>query len=1173
MPNKIYPFLLSLIVLIISYQNYVSGTFLMGFDSWHPEFNFNTAFEKSLSVWQEYMGLGTHGEMSFASDLSRNIVLLFFSYFLPSSFLRYLWTFGMLLLGTLGMFYFLRISVLGRSFNFSGQLSFLGALFYLFNLSTLQLFYTSFDGFMTQFGFLPWLFWSGKNLLDGFSRKSLITFMVISFLSTSQAYTGTLFFAFLIFYFLYLLSESLIYPEVKTRVLNLFKIFVIYFLINFFWLGPVMYAIFTGADNVSSATINLLSSEESFLLNKKYGDILSVLELKNFWFDSTDYNTEFQKFDPLLEVWIKHLDSFFVTIIGYFFIGIFLVGFIYSFFVKKFRIFSVLFLVSIFFLSSGVGPLGFVYDFLRENIPLLKEALRFPFTKFSILGSFVYAVLFALGLSIFFEKFKQLFGSIKRAEIGVLLLSFLILILFLARFSPYFDGQLLNPNTKVFLPAEYFRLFEHFQNKNIEERIVLTPVDTYWAWVYYGFGYRGSGFMLYGIKQPLVSRSFDVWNKTNENVYWELNYAISQNDPEILRNIIIKYQIKHFVLDRNVIIPGPNVNAGVEFNDRLQVLLDKTRLVKEIKTFGLIMTVETNLDTSLVSGFKDLDSVKSFKGISFTDEIFKKRGDYLNVTEREESQNREAVAYPFSYLMTNRFIDPVNYEIENLRETVILKPFTGLKYNNILEENLIYEPQVNGREIRFVPNGFSQISYSTTLPQDAQAVFFDNSNILDLNNTQDKTGLFLANETLGRILRISEERSFNIKDLLQETLVLDTCRGYKPGNFSYEFVGESLKISSSGKNSSLCLFLPLTTGVFEEKEFNKIKINLASSLGKYLGYCLLDEKENKCLKEGNLSDKNNFSFLFLSEKKSSDYTLVLYPNFELIGDENFYQISNFVVSKHQETRRFLVSDLKEEINSSREEVELNLSDVGFSSNFQNYENLCPLNNLGDSNIFVNEGRVLYSNTNRVCLNLLEGTDFLLGNNFGSIVYLKYDLKSDKRVPLCAGSSFSCLTIDKLEKGEGKEVLFVLPAGTSSLRVDLESIISSSSEFRVRELKVVKIDLRGISLINSSNSSKLTNYGKKSFTNSRFFSWLYLINLEDSSLRYISLNQENQPGWVALCGSSFCTFSGELNNYGKVWEVKGYQGTVVLIYLPQLLLFFGLVILVFLILINLFTSRR
>jgi hypothetical protein len=133
MPSKIYPFILSVLVIFICFQNFSSGTTLMGFDSQHPEFNFNIAFQKTLSVWQEYMGLGAQGAMSFASDLSRNLVLYAFSFLLPVNFLRYLWVFLMLGLGTLGMYFFLHLGVFGREKSYSKELSFLGALFYLFS--------------------------------------------------------------------------------------------------------------------------------------------------------------------------------------------------------------------------------------------------------------------------------------------------------------------------------------------------------------------------------------------------------------------------------------------------------------------------------------------------------------------------------------------------------------------------------------------------------------------------------------------------------------------------------------------------------------------------------------------------------------------------------------------------------------------------------------------------------------------------------------------------------------------------------------------------------------------------------------------------------------------------------------------------------------------------------
>ena len=140
-----------------SYSNYKinfkSGTFLTGWDNLHPEFNFFLNIKRSLfAVWQEYQGLGLLGGMGHASDLSRQVFLLILSLIIKTKYLRFLFTLLMLILGPCGV-YFLPQTVLPEQVSQTTRkyVSFLGGLFYLFNLSTVQVFYVPFETFIAHY--------------------------------------------------------------------------------------------------------------------------------------------------------------------------------------------------------------------------------------------------------------------------------------------------------------------------------------------------------------------------------------------------------------------------------------------------------------------------------------------------------------------------------------------------------------------------------------------------------------------------------------------------------------------------------------------------------------------------------------------------------------------------------------------------------------------------------------------------------------------------------------------------------------------------------------------------------------------------------------------------------------------------------------------------------------
>ena len=210
------------------------------------------------------------------------------------------------------------------------------------------------------------------------------------------------------------------------------------------------------------------------------------------------------------------------------------------------------------------------------------------------------------------------------------------------------------------------------------------------------------------------------------------------------------------------------------------------------------------------------------------------------------------------------------------------------------------------------------------------------------------------------------------------------------------------------------------------------------------------------------------------------------------------------------------------------------------------------------------------NKRSYCLNLLEKTGYFKKNQFGYLGVLNYSLDNEKGVSICAGGSKECLTIDKLMPGKNLEKVIVIPKNSQNLRIDLVSIVSSKSVFKVNSLKIAELDLENLSSLKSNQEISKTY--PKNIQNSRKLPWIYLVNKNSLSSddRLISLSQDDQPGWVAFCDSNLCNFIGAYNGYGKVWDISGLQNQIVLVYIPQILLFLGFI---FLLILFIRYSRR
>jgi hypothetical protein len=569
--------ILAVISLVICWINFTPGTWLTGWDSLHPEFNFPLNLERIFNgVWRAEQGLGTVAGHSHMADLPRQLVLYPLSFIFPLSFLRYFYIFICLILGPLGIYYFLEKIIFSKNKEKS-VFAFLGALFYLLNLGTVQNFYTPFEMFTTQYAVLGWLFLSISRYLQKPKKSTLIYFTLVTFLATPQAYAATLWYAFFASFCLYLLFW-LIFKHFKClkQALILLGITLV---INSFWLLPNIYYIWQHSGEVLNAQINRLFSQEAFLHNYEYGNLQNTFLLKNHLFSWTYFNFRTDKFDFLLQPWISHLEQPITLLLGYFFMVIIFLGIIFSF-IKKNKLLWVLiplFLFNFAFLANATPPFSWLLDSLRRST-LIREILRFPFTKFSILLMFVYSVFFAYSLSIIFTFFKR-----KRLALWLLFSTFSLALIFFA--WPIFQGQLISSRLRLKIPDEYNQM-TNWLNQQEQGRVLQLPLHSLWGWEYRDWGFQGAGFVWFGLKQPILVRDFDRWSLANEKAYQELSYALYSQDLSLFEALLSKYDIQWLLWDQSFI--APKEDPKVLFIKETNELIAQSQKIKLAKAFGFI---------------------------------------------------------------------------------------------------------------------------------------------------------------------------------------------------------------------------------------------------------------------------------------------------------------------------------------------------------------------------------------------------------------------------------------------------------------------------------------------------------------------------------------------------------------------------------------------------------
>lgn len=584
-------FIASLIAIssFVAFKNYTPGAFLLGWDNLVPELNFGLNIGRSLSsVWQEYQGLGILGGMAHATDFPRQLFLSILTRFdlVNESFVRYFWTFLMFSVGPLGVYYLVSRAILFGRGNMSKKIAgFVSAVFYIFNLATVQVFFVPFETFSGFFGFLPWFLAFAIQYLHEGKRKHLILFGTFSFLGAGAFYVQTLFVVFVVF--LAVLSiESVIRNKKKGFVRSL-KLALVTILINSFWLAPAGYFTITNAGVTTTSHINSIATPETQLMNKARSNFENIISLRGYWFDYYDWNSS-GEYSLLYQDWIDYLENPFVDKIFLALFAVSAIGLVLSLLKAK-KIFGISFIVLFgisYYMLSG-GEVSF--------IPYLTEAFRNVFTKWSnafalVLGVGVGYFVFLLGDFSF--SIKNKIGRIFAQTIYILFTTVVILESVYIAF-PVLQGKLISDSMKVSLPSYYPEVVNYFKNIDSSKRIAAFPFTDFWGWQFNDWGYRGSGFIWYGIPQPILSRNFDVWSPLNEQFYKEANHALFWGSVTDLERVLTKYQVSYILFDNSIVEMGnPDSFLNIE---KQKSFLESSDLISRQAVFGKITIYKITL--------------------------------------------------------------------------------------------------------------------------------------------------------------------------------------------------------------------------------------------------------------------------------------------------------------------------------------------------------------------------------------------------------------------------------------------------------------------------------------------------------------------------------------------------------------------------------------------------
>lgn len=871
--NKAYLFsllLFHIIIIFVVLQNFPRDSYFLGWDSIHPEFNFWMNLQRNIfGSWQENYGLGTLGGHGFSALLPHTIFLYILSLLLPIATLRPTFIFVCLYAGGLGLYVFVRhmLRLLNNKNYYSSLTHYLpfvslfSSVYYMFNLGTTMMFHVELEVFIIAFAAFPWLFWIMLRTLHRFSKRNLLLFFLINFLSTSQGFIPSVFLAYflgiIVFLFISIVFErKLIKKTIFLIVLTL--------VINSYWMIPVAYfSVYRGDTRAMSYDSSQLT-REFVAKNKQYSTLSNAAVLKGFTFDNKVAADTTYFFENITE----HFNKPLVNGVGYVFFALSVLGLL-GVFTKIIHPLTVslgfVYIVLFTAYSSGQFPFSVISDFFVEHLPLYGDAFRAPLTKFVMSVAFVYSVFMGLGL---LNVLQWLYSLKKRFFIKVVcVLSFALLIWYAL---PSFQGYFLSERFKLKIPSAYIELMNYMKSE-APGRITDLPQDNFQGWFRTTWGYDGSGFIWFGIPQPITARTFDVWSNYNENYYWELVYALRRKDYTRFDLLMQKYDISWLVYDENQFnLKDPKAFAHLpDLLDHLHTS-PKYDLVKKFQSEKTLPIFLFKYQESSVNTFVSLDTGLPNIGPRYNwsenDAALPSSHKYITTNRRNYDR-----IYPFRSLFEKRSTDNDSLTIKSNEKEIVLSQsiHTSVSGYTLHVPSQMEADKYIGIKLRFIPSqrNVTDIQISYLFPEiylndtllTTSHVYTEDNVPFDLSKAHE---LILNSQTIAS----NPDGSYDgvlYKDLDNILFILDKegkvlAQVKVPTNITYEYQN----VIPSLTGDIFKVHIPTVTN--DPFMYRNFKMNLTSHLPKP---CAEDSNGNNLYEIGNAIEEKEYIRLSSFESK------------------------------------------------------------------------------------------------------------------------------------------------------------------------------------------------------------------------------------------------------------------------------------------------------------------
>ncbi|MBN1617920.1 hypothetical protein JW887_01085 [Candidatus Dojkabacteria bacterium] len=1187
----LYPILIVIVGLVILFLNFDKDVRLSGWDNHQSELDFILNIQRSFfHAWDEYQGVGMATGMAMEAELPKQLITFLLSLFIPNQTLRFMYFGICYITGPLGIYFLLcqilntkRKSKTQKINNLQAQNDYknniyalLAGLFYMMNIHTLQTFYAPLEMFTAHFAAIPWIIYFTNKYQQSGSIKILLILTIVNFLGSTQFITPTFFATFGIIMIIFTIYNAYTYRQNSIRKFLLSWISV--GVANAYWLLPTLFFLFSGSSNVLNSKISEIVSPDFPKQIEAYGTFENFALMRNFWFSNIDWNGS--GWELLMGNWPMYLDHPLIKFLSYIIFATIILGIIGSFITKpRYRIvFYLLFIICFIALFHSNPPTGPLFDLIMNNSKFISELFRATYTKFNIMTIITFSYFFAVGL----QSVGMLYSRLVSQKVAKVTIAIPALIILVANFGPAFQGYLFYSRIKTVYPEEYQNAFKYFEKEDENKRILLLPFENFSGWHYYNWGYRGSGFWWYKLKQPITDRAFDVWSPYNETLYNEFLYSVKNDNQELFQKLLDKYDITYVIYDKNI--------AFIENNTQENFLANAESLNLD-EQFGNIQIYKNNTDQNLVQSINNYDNVIPSTPYITIDQEFQDYGNYISYMDDN--------IYNSSYLYKN--LERGRESEINIGDSdIIFKPNKDNITTGTLRISDIYEKEPyipikitfnKAKDKMFIEPIYPQIfldnkiieyinieATEAEIPNSTDYIAINNL-LIDIDKTKNNDEYYaLVSTTENTTINFySKQESYSFDPEVMNKFLdfeIQNCRAVQTeSEVESNKDLEQNEIEIIAKDASACFYTKIQ-GTSNQQLLVDQNIQYTKDNELDPSICFQSETQNSCqntiITKSSVATDNEmiehtsilpsssqdyFFRISLDTPESNDYYSVTIKD---IQTGIYYPFDELTIDPMDMKPRQEIENL--EINEFQKiEIRIPKIDVGINETIETeIKTSNPINNSDKGKIVkdVNGKNVKYTVTDTTSLDVVKMPRMIDSQSY--IVFAKSENISGKALKLYLskeGEQIATLeewadgTFIKIpEKETGRDYFITIGASSFSPRDEEINILEDIEIFPIQYnwLKSLKVT--------NTNSNKTSDL--KILDIKKHGSGYYSINTSSSDDNgVISISQGYDKNWIAIQNGEIIPHV-KVNNWSNGWIIPRGNNTIYIIFIPQIFQWFG-----------------